>query len=160
MTKKHGLEGTRFCNIYRNVRDRCQNQNNIGYKFYGGRGIKNMWLNLSSFKDDMYLSYLSHVEEHGEKKTTIERINVNGDYSKQNCRWATPKEQGSNKRNNRLLTLNGETLTMSAWARKVGLDVRRLHKRLKEGWSLEKALLPIMGSSERGRLAANARWNS
>lgn len=156
---KHGLEGTRFCNIYRDMRNRCVNKKYSEYHLYGGRGIQCLWTDLLSFKRDMYESYLQHVNEHGERNTSIDRINNDGNYCKENCRWATPAIQGANKRSNRLLTLNGETLTMTTWAKKYGIDVRRVHKRLLKGWTVEDAITkPITSASESGKRAARARW--
>lgn len=87
---KHGLEGTRFCNVYRRLQDRCTNSKNIDYKNYGGRGIANRWNNLAEFKEDMYESYLAHAAIHGERNTTIDRFpDKNGDYFKENCRHST-----------------------------------------------------------------------
>ena len=94
----HGMEGTRFCRIFRGIKSRCSNQNLPEWKYYGKRGIKNEWKDLLTFKNDMYESYLVHVKQFGEKRTTLDRINNNGNYSKSNCRWATQQEQFANSR--------------------------------------------------------------
>lgn len=93
----HGMTGTRFYKIYKGICTRTRNKNSLKYPHYGGRGIKCAWRSFEDFKADMYASYNEHVELFGEKDTSIDRINVNGDYSKDNCRWATTKEQASNK---------------------------------------------------------------
>ncbi len=73
---------------------RCTNPNNKSYKHYGGRGIKvcERWKDFSKFKEDLYDSYIEHVKIYGEKNTTLDRIDVNGDYTMDNVRWATLSE--------------------------------------------------------------------
>ena len=80
------------------MRSRCENTKATGYKDYGGRGIKLLWNDFDPFYKDMYVSYLKHITKHGPKQTTIDRINVNGNYSLANCRWATHKIQSLNQR--------------------------------------------------------------
>lgn len=100
--KKHGMSGTRFYKIWKGIKNRCLNPNpNYEYfKNYIGRGISvcNEWLEFINFKINMYDSYLEHVSIYGEKQTTIDRIDNNLGYSKDNCKWSTIKEQNSNRR--------------------------------------------------------------
>ena len=88
------------------MRQRCHYPGDIGYKNYGGRGIKvcSRWMN----------SFESFYEDMGDRPegTSLERIDNDADYSPENCKWATTPEQGTNQRTNRLITHNGETLTM------------------------------------------------
>ena len=125
------------------MKKRCYNKNEENYKHYGGRGIKvcDRWLNsFENFRDDMYESYLKHIEEFGEKETTLERIDVNGNYCPENCTFKTWEEQVNNMRSNVLLTFNGETKSRKEWAKISGINYRCLISRLDRSWSIEKTL--------------------
>lgn len=117
------------------MKARCANQGHHKYPIYGGRGIKvcPRWTAFENFLLDM-----------GEKPsgTSLERIDVDGDYTPSNCKWATAKEQANNKRNNRLITHNGVTRTLSQWADSVGISFVSLRMRLHRGWPIERALTP------------------
>ena len=122
----HGMTDTLIYRIYRNVKNRCYNKKTDSYKHYGGRGIKmcDRWLN----------SFEAFYEDMGEKPSpthSIERDDVNGDYCKENCRWASPKEQANNKTNSVFISYNGVRLTQSQWADKFGLKQNRIHFMLK-----------------------------
>lgn len=115
--------------------NRCLNPMSTVYHFYGGRGIKvcKRWMTFSKFVADMGPRPFP--------KATIDRKNTNGDYSPNNCRWATHKEQARNKRNNRLLTLDGRTMPMAAWCEELSVSPDRVFARKKLGWSDRDALL-------------------
>jgi hypothetical protein len=119
---------------WENMKSRCSNPNSTGYDSYGGRGISfcERWRVFESFVEDM-----------GAKpspKHSLDRIDVNGDYCPENCRWATPQEQSINKRNNRLLTLRGESMRIDEWADRLGVRANTIACRLHRGWNEEDAL--------------------
>lgn len=130
----------RLRKLFTNMKERCNNPKNKGYHNYGGRGIRVEWESFSSFKEDMYDSYIQHTEEYGRKDTTIDRINNDGNYSKENCHWATRLEQSNNMRTNYHLTYKGITKTIALWAKELGWRDNVIRDRLGRGWSVEKAL--------------------
>lgn len=137
----HKMSDTRFYKIYSGIKTRCENPNAGCFKRYGGRGIKCLWNSFDEFKADMYESYLQHIKEFGERKTSIERIDSNGNYCGNNCRWATFTEQCNNRRTNRFVTYNGESHTLAEWAKLLDLDYKQLHSRFHTlGWTFQRAI--------------------
>lgn len=98
----HNMSKTRFWNIWSGIKKRVNCKTDKRYLNYGGRGIDYCkdWEDFNLFKEQMHESYLEHVKNYGEKNTTIERVNVDGNYCKDNCKWATWKEQANNRTNN------------------------------------------------------------
>lgn len=144
---KHGFskKGSvdKFYRAWLHLKERCFREGDSNFHNYGGRGITvcRRWVNFENFKKDMYSSYLKHVKKYGRKNTTIERVDVNGDYEPGNCKWATPEEQANNRRNNHLITFKGETKTLSQFAKEHGLKPGRLRVRLvRDKFSVKKAL--------------------
>lgn len=116
---KHGMRNTRFWKIWTDMKQRCSNPNDSHYKYYGGRGITfcDEWNDFINFKNDMYDSYLEHCEKYGEKDTTIDRIDVNGNYCKENCKWESIKNQNNNRSNNVIVyDNNGNELTLKEFS--------------------------------------------
>lgn len=146
---KHGFARSsgkdRFYRIYRGIRARCNNAKEKCYRNYGGRGIKNEWASFGDFRNDMHDSYLAHVKAHGEENTQIDRIDNDGNYSKKNCRWVTPKEQYGNMRRSLLVTYKGKTQCVGDWANEYGLKHATLKGRLEWGWTIEDALTKPVG---------------
>lgn len=89
--------GTRFFNIYRCIVKRCTNPKHSSFSLYGWRWIKCDWESYEDFKRDMYDSYVEHCKKFWEKQTSIDRLDNSKNYNKENCRWATWKEQNNNQ---------------------------------------------------------------
>ena len=131
-----------------NMIGRCYDPNNNRYYAYGERGIKicEEWISEGGL-DRFYEWALNNGYEEG---LTIDRINFNEDYSPQNCRWATRLEQANNKRNNIIITFNGETDTLPNHCRKQGLDYHAVFLRIyRRHWPIERALTEPLRSSRR-----------
>jgi hypothetical protein len=135
---KHGLTRRgnhhRLVGVWHGMVMRCTNPNWINYKDYGGRGIKvcERWRKLANFVEDMGPSFIEGL--------WLDRKENDGDYCPENCRWETKVNQQNNRRSNRFLTHNGETMTVAQWERKLGVKKCILVSRLHRGWSVEKTL--------------------
>ena len=129
----HGMSGTRIFKRWTSMRNRCSNPNDEHWPFYGGRGIRvcERWQRFENFYADM-----------GDPPagTTLDRIDVDGDYEPSNCRWANSTEQARNRRNTPTLTYGGETLSYAEWAARMGVSVQTIHGRVKGGWTVEQTL--------------------
>lgn len=127
---------TRLYRIWLGMKARCNNPNVEQYYNYGGRGIKvcEEWNTYTKFKEWA-------LNNGYEDKLTIDRIDVDGNYTPENCRWVTTKENSRNRRDNHLLTYNGETKTMAEWAEITGLNYHTLKRRINNyGYTVERAL--------------------
>lgn len=133
--RKHGFSYLPEFKIWRNMKSRCENPRDIGYTFYGGRGITvcTRW--------QVFENFLADMKPRPSPKHTIERKDNDFGYSPENCRWATYKEQNNNHRGNHLLTYKGRTLTITQWAEECGLKPVTLSHRINYShWPVEKAL--------------------
>lgn len=136
MLFRHGGAGTPEHLAWQQMRRRCCKPGSKSYGDYGGRGITvcDKWMN--SFE-----AFFADVGKRPSPGHTLDRIDVNGNYEPGNVRWATKIEQANNTRANRVLTVGGETMTMSQWARRVGRSAGLIHWRLNKGWTPESAVL-------------------
>ncbi len=118
------------------MKQRCYNPKHPSYHIYGGRGIKicNRWLGNEGFDN--------FCEDMGKRppKHSLDRINVNGNYTPKNCKWSTKKQQQNNRRDNRYITYQGVTKALGLWAEELGIERETLRGRLRYGWTVEKTL--------------------
>lgn len=132
----HDMLKTREYNSWTNMKYRCYNQNNPSYKRYGGRGIKvcDRWLGRYGF--------VNFYADMGDRPsdTSLDRIDNDGDYTPENCRWATRAEQQNNHGRCRILEYHGERLNVTQWSRRLGINQNTLTKRVNNGWSVGEAL--------------------
>ena len=133
--KKHGEIKTRLYRIWGNMCNRCSNPRNPAFDRYGGRGITvcDDWKDYRNFRDWAEASGYTN-------SLTIDRIDNDAGYNPSNCRWANDYTQANNKRNNRVITYNGEKKTIAEWARVTGIPYKVLYARLNRyGWTTERA---------------------
>ena len=131
--KRHGL----YLRYY-HMKARCYNPNCKAYKNYGGRGIRicDEWL------EDFMNFYNWAIENGYQDNLTIDRIDNNGNYEPSNCRWITDYEQRFNKRNNKILTIERETKTITEWAKLYNLNIHTIYSRIRYGWKGKDLLKP------------------
>ena len=128
----HKKANTHLYQKYLGIKRRCYNQREKNYLYYGARGIKmcDEWLN------DFQKFYDCAISNGYKKNLTIDRIDSNGDYSPDNCRWVDNYVQANNKRNSYFITYKGETKTLAQWVKDLEIPYKTLWKRLKEGWEI------------------------
>lgn len=128
--KANLMPWTKFYRKYVSMRARCEKEYADSYKTYWAKGIRCERKKFSDFYNDMYDSYIEHCKCYGEKNTTIDRIDNSKNYCKENCRWATLKEQANNKTNNVVLEYKWERLNISQWADRIWITFSTLYQRL------------------------------
>jgi hypothetical protein len=138
---KHGHTGGRKGRpsseylAWSNMISRCENPKHKSFPGYGGRGI--------SVCGQWRKSFAKFLADMGARPSTdhsLDRIDNNGNYCPENCRWATRRQQHRNKRNNRILTHDGRSLSVPEWAEKIGVSKVTIALRLLRGWPTEKIL--------------------
>lgn len=135
---KHGLSRHPIMATYNGMRNRCYSDKSISYKHYGGRGISicDEWVN------DFMAFYNWSIANGWAQSLQIDRIDVNGNYGPDNCRWVTDKQQQRNRRSNRYITYEGVTRSMAEWAEVKGLNYHTLQQRLDlRGWPMDKVFI-------------------
>lgn len=130
----HGMCKSSEYYTWSSMGNRCNNKNDPSHYRYGGRGISicKRWQKFKNFYEDM-----------GDKPApgySIDRIDNNGNYEPDNCRWATVAQQANNQRTNVLIEHNGKTQNMKQWSSELGINYQTLVSRFKNGWSIERVL--------------------
>lgn len=135
---KHGMVYSPEWFIWRSMRNRCSNPKHPSYKNYGGRGITvcDRW-------EESFINFYEDMGARPSKDHSLDRINNNLGYNKENCRWATDKEQRRNTRRNIFLTLDGKTMCLEDWAKQLKIKPDTLKKRIDSGWSDERVLTTL-----------------
>ena len=130
---KHSMCKTRVYAIWANMKSRCANTNGSSYHRYGGRGIKvcTSWLVFENFLHDM---------GHPADSLTLERIDNDGDYTPQDCKWVTRQKQANNRVTNSMITYQGKTQSIANWSRETGIAYHVIKHRRAIGWEPEKIL--------------------
>ncbi|MCQ2544314.1 MAG: hypothetical protein MJ126_09140 [Lachnospiraceae bacterium] len=126
---KYGLsseEYARIYNVWKNINERCNNPKSKSYKSYGGREITNEFVEFEDF--------IEWALENGyDNDLSIERVDVNGNYSKANCKWIPIKEQCYNTQKTNWITYKGKTQSLSKWAEELGFNKHTLQTRYNRG---------------------------
>lgn len=140
----HNQRHTHLYEVWKGIRQRCNNPKHSSYHNYGGRGITicEEWdKSFQAFYDWSYANGYSTENRENEKlKLTIDRIDNNGNYEPFNCRWVDRKTQSSNMRTTKLVTINGETKCISEWCRVFNLSRWTYATRIKSGLTPEQAI--------------------
>jgi hypothetical protein len=130
------------------MKTRCYNFNTNAYKYYGGRAITVC----DEWKNDFMNFYIWAINNGYRDALTLDRINNDGNYSPDNCRWVTIREQSLNRRDSHLVTVNDITKPLNEWCRIYNINSKTVRDRIKRGWSYEKALTSPIQAQFRQRV--------
>lgn len=148
MTEQHGMSGTRMYRIWTDMIARCHCETDTSFKWYGAKGVSvcQRWR-------DSFTAFLADMGERPSPSHSIDRIDNNGCYSPDNCRWATKSEQNKNTCRTTQITFNGKTKCLADWSSELGVEYDVLRKRLKQGWDVDRALSAPVASRKRRQKA-------
>ena len=132
----HGLTHHKIYGVYVNMIERCYNSKNKSFKHYGGRGISVC----DDWKNDNTKFFSWAFASGWQESLQLDRIDNEGNYSPENCRFITHKVNVNNRRNNRLLTYKGQAKTFTEWAEISGVSRKLIEYRLNQGMSAEEAI--------------------
>ena len=127
--KKHGLSNSKIYKKYIQIKQRCYNERRGCFKNYGGRGITMC----DEWKNDFICFYNWAINNGYKDDLSIDRIDVNGNYEPNNCRWVDIETQANNRRNNHIVDLNGEKYTISNISKKFNINEGTIWSRIKQG---------------------------
>ena len=127
---------SRLRRIHHNMMTRCYNKNSPQFKHYGGKGV----IVCDEWKNNVTSFIFWAIDNGYRDNLTIDRIDYNGIYSPENCRWADMITQNNNTSRNRNIEHNGLTMSISNWARLSGISRPALNGRIKTGWSFDEAI--------------------
>ncbi|OLS39106.1 hypothetical protein [Bacillus sp. MRMR6] len=152
MTKTHCQSGTKLHYIWIEMRQRCQNPNHPRYELYGDRGIKvcEEWQSFEPF-------YSWAIENGYNEGLSIDRMNNDGNYESNNCRWANQSTQMGNTRRTKKIEYKGRIQSLAEWARELGLNYYTLRSRLRNGWDAKRMFeTPMEGRKYYARHKCNS----
>ena len=132
---KHGMSKSPEYQAWADLKDRCYNPNNKYFFNYGGRGIKvcDRWL-------ESFENFFEDMGYRPSKRFSIERVENNGIYEKNNCKWGTKYEQERNKRSNVYLEYNGKLKIVKDWSKEIGISNTTISNRIKKGFPISDIL--------------------
>lgn len=143
MEIRHGQRKTRLYHVWISMKQRCYNPNAHGYENYGGRGIKvcDEWVD--DFGEFSKWAYSTGYDASAKRGAcTIDRVDNDGSYSPENCRWADRSTQQNNKRSNHRITHGADTKTITQWAASIGLSPDTVNHRVQRGLDVERIISP------------------
>lgn len=144
--REKNREWVRKYSIWSGMIARCHNESHNKFHYYGGRGIKVC----QRWRDSIDL-FFADMGEMPSPKHTVDRIDNNGDYCPENCRWATRTDQARNRRSNRLITVNGVTKSLAEWSEETGIGRTTISLRIDAGVPPDIAVsLPPMRCRRKG----------
>jgi len=151
MRERHGKRYSRVYRAWLHMKNRCLNPRNNSFAYYGGRGI--------TICDKWRDSFVAFYEDMGDPpaKHSLDRIDNNGNYSPNNCRWASKRQQANNTRANHCITFNGITKTLMQWQRVTGISRFVIADRIYRGWPIKKALTEPVAHSPQRRITFNGK---